>query len=439
MKNVKKFFNNILILALLLVLGLGLLFFLSSRLQDSEPTGQADEATSTPVQIAQEPTATPTIEPDELEDDRPEPTWTPAIIIPEGTPPPLPSPPPTFTPTPVNPKESVLYSFDREAFIGEISPDGKILSFIITANPEDARKRHSQLWLMDLSSGDRTKLVEYGFNPIWSRGGTRLIYETFRSEGFNRIGQIRVVDVDGKNDTLLFEDINDSLYEHYLSDDGRVALIMEGNRIDKVDVDGIRPVESKPIIDLGTAPSGVKPNVGTAPNDTLLLIDYAPGEISSRGLRVILPDGQENKIATEDSAYSDFALSPNGRLIAYLAAPRESGLSGSSLWITDLRGERQRKILDLTGTIADRGAILRPVWSPDGNSIIIILTEYGTNPNYRLAQVDVRSEKVVELGVDEVDYYPIFSPDGKYIYYSRTVGEFPTRGKTTFYRLELEQ
>jgi hypothetical protein len=139
MNRLQKVFNNSLTLLLLLVIGIGIVWFFSSRAEPEQPVVQQPKATPpltppgkkptpTPT-VEQQPTQTPTVEtqvsatptlhplppPD---DDAPGPTWTPGIVMCQGTPPPLPTPVPTPTPTAINPGGRERVTWDGRAVIG---------------------------------------------------------------------------------------------------------------------------------------------------------------------------------------------------------------------------------------------------------------------------------------------------------------------------------
>jgi hypothetical protein len=296
LKKIQKIFSNALTLALLFILGLGLVLFLNSRLQGEQALTQmvetetplpATEEQATPTMMT-EATLTSTAEPAAPPDDTPEPTWTPAIVESEGTPPPLPSPPPTPTATPINPRESELISFDVPAGLGAISPDGKTMAFNLL-QVETAGNPYNQVWLMDLSSKQIVKLVkngQVGTNQVWSPDGKNLIYQRFLSNGLEEVG---IIEPEQKTENTLYK--NEDLLGYYWIDSEKIGLIRT-NSIEQVDRNG-RTTERRTV----GLPSGnpgptnfrPKPKVAGLAHGTVVVIEEG-------NLRVISPDNKDTII-----------------------------------------------------------------------------------------------------------------------------------------------
>lgn len=439
MKKIKNFFSNTMILVLLLVLGVALTLFLSNRSQNSQPAAQTAEIVVTPTSPTAEKatpipavTATATSVPatqsaEPPKDDTPEPTWTPAIIFPKEPPPPLPSPPPTPTATPINPNESVLISFDVPASLGAISPDGKTLAFN-RWQVETKGNPYNQVWLLDLASKQTTKLVEVGTvstDQTWSPDGKKLVYQGFSPNGLEEVG---IVGIDGKDAHSLLK--SEDLLGYYWIDSQQIGLIRT-NSIERVDLTG--RAKEKRTVKLPTGhpgPTNFRPKPKAAGFAQSIVV------VEEGNLRIISLDGQEITIRPESNEQiREFVMSPNGEQIAYDASQD----TGTAFWVSDLRGTNRRKLFERVGE--NRGHMTNWVWTPDGQAIVLGWSKTGTSQYPILVWIDVKSGQVTPLKVDNVSHEtPIFSPNGKTLYYSRTTDSVddPPWGKTTFYQLRVK-
>ncbi|MFN8453759.1 MAG: hypothetical protein U0401_03660 [Anaerolineae bacterium] len=429
MKKFRNFFSNILTLTILLALGVGVALFLSSRAQTSQPAAQATETTATPAPTAEtKPTTTPaitaTLLPQPPQDDTPEPTWTPVIVLPDAPQPTDPPRLPTPTPTPVNPSESELISFDVPASVGAISPDGKTLAFdILQVKTNPGINPYNQVWKLDLDSKQATKLVEHGASPIWSPNGQSLAYQLFSPTG--EIEEVRIIGADGRNEKSLGKS-QDLLGYYWLASD-QVGLIQ---------IDGIHQVDltgkEKGKVSLNLPPkskgSNFKPKVTGHSNNVVLVAD-------GQDLSFIQSNGQVITIR-DDKGWQifDFRLSPDGKQVVYTTSygPEEA------LWLSDLTGKDRQKLFERIGD--ERGHIRALIWSPDSKAAVFGWSNPGTSQYLNLAWVDIKSGKVTPLGVDNVDFSGLaFSPDGQYLYYTRlTQMDDAPWGKSTLYQLKVK-
>jgi hypothetical protein len=80
------------------------------------------------------------------------------------------------------------------------------------------------------------------------------------------------------------------------------------------------------------------------------------------------------------------------------------------------------------------------LWSPDSQAVVLGWSEPGTSQYLTLTWVDVVSEKVTPLGVDDVNFSGLaFSPDGQYLYYDRiSYLRNSEWGESTFYQLKVK-
>lgn len=429
-EKIKNFFSNVVILALILALGVTAILFLSSRSQNNQLTTQVSDTKSTATLIVEEATPTSTTEPTEPEDDLPEPTWTPVIVLPDAPQPTTPPRLPTPTPTPVNPNESVLISFDVPAGLGAVSPDGKTLAFnLLQTKTEPSVNPYSQVWLLDLVSKETTKLTEVGAvglgQDVWSPDGKMLAYHLFSPNGF--LEEVRIVGIDGSNDRSLLK--NEDLLGYYWINSVQMGLI-RASSVDRVDLIG-RVVGKKAVnLPAGkTAPADFqpKPKVTGSSQDIVIVLENG-------SLIVISQNGQTTISDDQGWWINDFELAPDGKQIAYVTSngPEEA------FWVSDLSGNNRDKIFERVGK--ERGHIGPILWSPDSQAAVLGWSEPGTSQYLTLIWIDVVSGKVTPLEVDGVNFSGLaFSPDGQYLYYDRiSFLRNSEWGASTFYQLKVK-
>jgi dipeptidyl aminopeptidase/acylaminoacyl peptidase len=430
MGKIKNFFSNVVTLALLLVLGIGVVLFLSSHSQNGELTAQTTRPTPTPVVEETPPTPTialtPTIQSDQPEDDRPEPTSTPVIVLPDATSPPDPTPVPTPTSTPINPNESEIAAFDVPVGGLAISPDDQTLAVVAALKflPEQGGNIVTQLWIIDLSSNKVEKLDVYGRHPIWSPDGQHILFEA-RSD--NQV-EIKVVNKDGKDEKTLTSLPWGDLLGYYWFTSEQITVIkpdsvdkldLTGNSVDKINI--TLPAKSKY--------ADVKPEVIGHPNGFVVVAD-------GQNLLIINYNGQITTIAdTQGRQISGpFGLSSDGKQLAYVV---DDGSTNDELWFTDLVGSNPSQLYRV-----ERGHIVSLTWTPDNQAILIGWKKTGTTlgDELTLLMLDVKNDQAISLQVDNVDRGFVFSHNGDRLFYGRAFYVDPTsEAQTTLYQLKVKR
>jgi Tol biopolymer transport system component len=105
------------------------------------------------------------------------------------------------------------FSIESGSSGASLSPDGKTLAYM----------NNDSVWLMELSSGDATKVLPEAYSPVWSYDGYHLAYIFRDSYGNNRIG---LFDMNNEEARPLTDGIN--IYEgnpSWSSDGGKVSFI----------------------------------------------------------------------------------------------------------------------------------------------------------------------------------------------------------------------
>ncbi len=125
--------------------------------------------------------------------------------------------------------------------------------------------------------------------------------------------------------------------------------------------------------------------------------------------------GAPHRLTYEAEGVRDFAVSPDGRAIAYSALRPDKG---ADLWLIDADGHNRRRLADCPQ--ADCGA---PAWAPDAAWLVferrpLVATSAGPTPGSpRLYLVDLMAGTVQPLFKDEAQLGsgPHWSPDGRWL------------------------
>jgi len=430
MKKIKHLFSNTLTLILLLVLGVVLALFLSSRSENDQPVAQATQAKvtiapTTEVKATPLPTTTatatlaPAIQPAEPpKDDTPEPTWTPVIIFPVGTPPPLPSPPSTPTATPINPNESEIAAFDVPVGGVAISPDDQILAVVPLVELPD-KTLVNQIWTVDLSSKKIEKLNTQGMSPTWSPDGQRILFRVQQNDQF----VIKVIDKDGKNEKHLTSFERKGLLDYFW---------LTANEVGVIGVDGVYRMDLA-----GKLTGKVNLNLPTKIKDlSVKQADRGQNEVivvnEGNNLLIVDKKGQISKITDSLGRSIDkFSLSKDGKQLAYVVNEGPS----DELWINDISSSSPQKLYRI-----DMGHIRDLTWMPDNKTILIGWGETGTNVPTVLLWLDSKTGKQEPVGVHGVDQDFVTSHKGDRLFYSRSFDDNADGVyQTTLYQLEIKQ
>jgi Tol biopolymer transport system component len=441
-KRIQSFLSNFTTLVLLLALVLGLVLFFSRIAQrpaqapDSEPTPSPletatllpdtkEQATPGPAFTAEvDPTLTAV--PAEPQDDRPEPTWTPVIILPDATSPPDPTPVPTPTATPINPGEELLLELKSLAGQLAISPDDQEIAF----NQLSPDRSQNQLWKFHLTDKQLTKLSEFGGIPEWSPDGQAITFLRRYwddPKATEATVEIRLVTRDGKSEKILVERRLSEVLDYYWATSDRIELVSPSG-VENVDQTGEVTQRVNLVLPAKVQNGSLPPQVDGSSGQFVVLNENPPLQvIDYSGDHTIIVDPKGRSIG-------NFSLSPDKQYIAYIVidGPIEE------LWVTDLTGKEQHSLFELPGG----GSITTPRWSPDGKLLAIGHRPTGTYyaDAYELALIDVNTGQVIDLNVDQVNSGFVWSNDGRWLYYTRPIlVEPPETYDVTLYRLGIEQ
>ena len=191
-----------------------------------------------------------------------------------------------------------------------------------------------------------TQVVEY----VYAAGRPKIAFSSTRDGN----SEIYVMDIDGRNQVRLTNDLANDFEPSWSPDGDRIAFV--SNSTDKVN--HIYAMDS---------------------------------------------DGQNLVKLTEEGGSGTPAWSPDGRKIAYT---RSRG--GYQVWVMDADGGNQTRLTQI-------GTNGHPAWSPDGSRIAFVSVRPGETGIYAMDKNGNNQERITQHKV--IPGHPSWSPDGKWIAY----------------------
>lgn len=289
------------------------------------------------------------------------------------------------------------------------SPDGRYL-VVCTESMIDptARGEVSELWRIDVTSGERTKLSDGdAVEPAWSPDGTRIAYWGL-PEGTGKRVLYTMPAAGGKGIALTDDDFFN--WSPVWARDGR-ALYFVSNR------GGVMNVWRLPLGPGGTSVAGAPEPLTASPAACGRLA------VSADGSRIVFPSrhgtsnievwrlgsdglpvpGSERTVFSTAKSIANMTPSPDGRWLVFSA-----GDPWEDLYVAAADGSRVRRITQ--DVFKDR----EPSWFPDSERIVFFSDRSGRYETWAIRRDGSGLEKLSETTGDSY-YTPTVSPDGRHI------------------------
>jgi dipeptidyl aminopeptidase/acylaminoacyl peptidase len=276
-------------------------------------------------------------------------------------------------PRPVAPPDLTLYSMLSEP---SFSPDGRRLAFSVKRANLDEDGYDSDIYVADVRSGRSSPFTRgrKDSDPKWSPDGGSILFTSRRG--------------------LKKEDKGNSLY--VISSEGGEARLLKRSE-DGVDTAQWSP-DSKSVYFLSA--------IGKKAKDDVKVIDRLTFWFNGLGfiydkrkhlLKVEVDSGKVSQLTSGSIDVSDFAISHDGKSIAYVASSNDLKPYISDVYLSDPRGRRRRK---LTRSNMELTAI---AWSPDDKLLALSGDDLpaGFASHSRIWTVNPRNRKMEKI--DAVD------------------------------------
>jgi dipeptidyl aminopeptidase/acylaminoacyl peptidase len=282
-------------------------------------------------------------------------------------------------------------------FVGDphISPDGKVVAFVLTTIDQKKNRRESVIWIVpaDGSAAPRRFSAE-GFSsnsPRWSPDGTTLAFLSARASdlpaGESPKSQIFLAPFGGGGEAIALTKLKNGVQSYQWSPEGSRIVVVSSSG----PMDGVATAERKSDVRHYT-------HIQYKFNDTGWFDD------KRRHLWVVSVPGGESKQITEGQDWNDTdpQWSPDGTRIAFVSDRTGKAYDDShntDVWVIPAAGGALTKISD--HAFEDEN----PRWSPDGKQILFT-GQTAVHQFPKLYVADAAGGAASQLAVKDLDTIP---------------------------------
>ena len=304
----------------------------------------------------------------------------------------------------------------------QISPEAKWVAYSVETRNLKEDKNEQRIWMMATSGGEAIPLTAESVSsshPRWSPDGKYLAFLSERDDGKKQVWLLNRSGGEAQQLTDAIQDVSDFSWS---PSGDRLVLVLQDPSLDELEAAHQKEVDKEADKDADDKP---KPKPRPWVIDRLLFKDDEIGYLDRRRTHLYvfnLGDRRTTQVTSGDYDDTGPAWSPDGRSIAFVSnrsADPDRNFN-DNIWVVAADNTNQGK--NLVRVTSGPGTDGAPAWSPDGKWIAFTsqldpkLIEYAT---FHLGIVSSSGgeEKVLTRPLDRNVSSPLFSADGKWIYF----------------------